>query len=611
MAGRGSCVRGSRGPSFAQILKKNTSVPPGMHMPFLAPNFSVNLNNNSADVGSKKDVLPKSTKGAQNAPAKEETRQKNIPEELLEKYRRGETHAVSALYELAQLLQFHLEFKETVTTGNIQGLYFAFCAVIDGVEYKTGMGQNKKEAKASAARSALDEFLQSLDKKPKLLEASAGPPPLPLKPKGSLCHEPLHAKFSYERKNPMYEKIPLAVKQMLNKLIDKHPEFRSCGGTVAAFVIETPTECEVVAIGTGDFNTSESVPANGRTLHDSHAVVSARRSLLRKNPTMVEKSIFVPDQTTKLLILKTNITIHLYMNQLPKGAAQIQPQLPHINLVSSAHPIEMSLAQKTLSMNWSQGDISLEIIDGLTGKTVESSPFKTGTAMASRLCKAAMLSRFNLVAKEANRQELLEAVTYHEAKMMAKPYQEAKNVLRSYVMQHGFGTWIVKSPVSEHFRDANCSDVRGIEIAVKQRVDGITSRLPMYYCVYRPHINLVSSAHPIEMSLAQKTLSMNWSQGDISLEIIDGLTGKTVESSPFKTGTAMASRLCKAAMLSRFNLVAKEANRQELLEAVTYHEAKMMAKPYQEAKNVLRSYVMQHGFGTWIVKSPVSEHFSM
>lgn len=39
--------------------------------------------------------------------------------------------------------------------------------------------------------------------------------------------------------------------------------------------------------------------------------------------------------------------------------------------------------------------------------------------MASRLCKAAMFSRFRLLAKEAERDDLLQAATYHEAKVSA------------------------------------------------------------------------------------------------------------------------------------------------------------------------------------------------
>lgn len=46
-----------------------------------------------------------------------------------------------------------------------------------------------------------------------------------------------------------------------------------------------------------------------------------------------------------------------------------------------------------------------------------SSPFKSGVSMASRLCKAAMLSRFNLLAKEAKKEDLLEASSYHAAKV--------------------------------------------------------------------------------------------------------------------------------------------------------------------------------------------------
>lgn len=45
------------------------------------------------------------------------------------------------------------------------------------------------------------------------------------------------------------------------------------------------------------------------------------------------------------------------------------------------------------------------------------SPFKSGSALASRLCKAAMLHRFRLVAKEAQRQDLLATSSYREAKV--------------------------------------------------------------------------------------------------------------------------------------------------------------------------------------------------
>lgn len=45
------------------------------------------------------------------------------------------------------------------------------------------------------------------------------------------------------------------------------------------------------------------------------------------------------------------------------------------------------------------------------------SPFKSGSALASRLCKAAMLYRFKLVANEAKRPDLLATSSYREAKV--------------------------------------------------------------------------------------------------------------------------------------------------------------------------------------------------
>lgn len=37
----------------------------------------------------------------------------------------------------------------------------------------------------------------------------------------------------------------------------------------------------MVALGTGNYNAKECVSANGRIVHDSHGVVTARRSLMR------------------------------------------------------------------------------------------------------------------------------------------------------------------------------------------------------------------------------------------------------------------------------------------------------------------------------------------
>ncbi|XP_052366771.1 adenosine deaminase domain-containing protein 1 isoform X2 [Oncorhynchus keta] len=555
---RGGSFRGSRGASFAQILKKNICAPPGLAVAYVSPAVS-EVNKNLFDPACNTNC------GG--------IRSKSIPQELIDRYKRGETHAVSALYQLSQVLQFQVELKETVTTGNIPGFYFAFCVVIDGVKYKTGMGINKKEARASAAQLALEDLLPTLDGDSLLPEALDGPPPLPVKESqstGSAIHP---RRTIYERQNPINEHVPQAVRELLSKLMDSYPEVSACRSTVAAFITQSPSGCEVVAIGTGNYNTKESATPNGRVLHDSHAVVTARRSLMRhlllffsKNRSLEEKSMFQQDKNTKLLSLKSNITLHLYMNQMPKGAAQI--------------PSNLRLNPLSISAWEVNNQISLHV-------TVEGKVFSVFSPT------------FDQAASRVVSMSASDKITQWQV----LGFQGA---LLSHFTEPIYVSSILVGDVS-------CCDVRGMEIAVNQRVDGITPRLPMYYCVYRPHISLVPTACPEggANTNAQWSHGINWSQGDVSLEVVDGLEGKTVEASPFKSGPALASRLCKAAMLSRFNLVAQEASRRDLLATVSYREAKMMAKPYQEAKSVLRSYLAQQGYGSWVAKPPVSDHFSM
>ncbi|XP_041713443.1 adenosine deaminase domain-containing protein 1 [Coregonus clupeaformis] len=558
---RGGSFRGSRGASFAQILKKNICAPPGLTVAYVSPAVS--------EVNNLLDPACNTNCGG--------IRSKSIPQELIDRYKRGETQAVSALYQLSQVLQFQVELKETVTTGNIPGFYFAFCVVVDGVKYKTGMGINKKEARARAAQLALEDLLPTLDGDSLLPEALDGPPPLPVKESQTIGSEIHPGRAIYERKNPINEHVPQAVRELLSKLMDSYPEFSACRSTVAAFITQSPSGCEVVAIGTGNYNTKESATPNGRVLHDSHAVVTARRSLMRylyrhlllffsKNRSLEEKSMFQQDENTKLLSLKSDITLHLYMNQMPKGAAQI--------------PSNLRLNPLSISAWEVNNQISLHVT--VEGKvfSVFSHTFDQATSRVVSMSASDKITQWQVLG-----------------------FQGA---LLSHFTEPIYVSSILVGDVS-------CGDVRGMEIAVNQRVDGITPRLPMYYCVYRPHISLVSTACPEggANTNSQWSHGINWSQGDVSLEVVDGLEGKTVEASPFKSGPALASRLCKAAMLSRFNLVAKEASRRDLLATVSYREAKMMAKPYQEAKSVLRSYLAQQGYGSWVAKPPVSDHFSM
>uniref|UniRef100_A0A8C6VSG7 Adenosine deaminase domain-containing protein 1 n=1 Tax=Naja naja TaxID=35670 RepID=A0A8C6VSG7_NAJNA len=154
----------SRVPSFAQMLKKNLPAQPSQPS---APPSSHSKTSSVSNLASK--VTPITGIGEKTL-RNTSLPPKKIPKEFISKYKRGEINPVSALHQFAQMQRIQLELKETMATGNILGSYFAFCAIVDGIQYKTGLGQNKKESKSNAAKLALDELLQLEEAEPKALE---------------------------------------------------------------------------------------------------------------------------------------------------------------------------------------------------------------------------------------------------------------------------------------------------------------------------------------------------------------------------------------------------------------------------------------------------------
>ncbi|XP_040056754.1 double-stranded RNA-specific editase 1 isoform X1 [Gasterosteus aculeatus] len=451
-----------------------------------------------------------------------------------------------------------LKYDFVSESGESHAKNFVMSVTVDAQTFE-GSGRNKKLAKARAAQAALSAlFNMQLDQTPSRQ---------PIPSEGLQLHLP----------QVLADAVSRLVVDKFSELTENFTSPHARRKVLAGVVMTTGTdvkEAQVICVSTGTkCINGEYMSDRGLALNDCHAEIIARRSLIRFLYSQLEfflgkedhqRSIFVPCDKGGYR-LKDNVQFHLYISTSPCGDARIfSPHEAGVEDQGDRHPNRKARGQLRTKIESGEGTIPVR-----SSNTIQT---WDGVLQGERLLTMSCsdkIARWNVVGIQGSLMSYFTEPIYFSSIILGSLYH------------------------ADH-----------LSRAMYQRIAEIED-LPQQFALNRPLLSGISNAEARQPGKAPN-FSVNWTVGDVALEVINATTGKD--------DMGRASRLCKHALYSRWVRLHSKLSSIlwiKVLKPSSYHDAKQVATEYHSAKQALIKAFHKAGLGAWVKKPSEQDQFTL